>query len=78
MFASRDAAECANAQHLAEVVSGRFVNRLSSKLEDLELVARFRVVEPVCIVVLIGGRVAARIPRLVSEEILRADIAGIT
>jgi hypothetical protein len=78
IFASRDSAYYPQAQILAHELKARLVDRLSSNLDDLLLVARYKVVEPVAIVVLAGDQVVARIPRLVSREQLLRDLAGIT
>lgn len=78
VFASKDGSHVEAARALAERVGGRFVDRLSNNLEDLRLVARYQVVEPVCIVVVRAGKLAARIPRLVSAEALIADLHRIT
>lgn len=68
VFASRDAREWPAARALASEVGGRFVDRLAGTLEELDLVAAHRVVEPVVVVVLVGGKVTARYPRLVTAR----------
>ena len=71
---ARDAEAYAGACALASAVGARFVDRLSAELVDLQLVVRYRVTEPVCVLLLRGGVVIARVPRLPSEAELRADL----
>ncbi|APU88910.1 hypothetical protein Rctr197k_097 [Virus Rctr197k] len=78
VFASRDSLYYPQAELLAHELKGQLVDRLSSSLDDLRLVARHKVVEPVAIVVLMHGRVVARFPRLVRKEQLLRDLTGIT
>lgn len=77
VFASRDSVHAPEAEALAKEVGGRFVDRLSGVIEELLLVATYRVVEPVAVVVLRRGRVAARFPRLVTRAQLERDLAGL-
>ena len=74
IFCSRDAAAYERACALASAVGARFVDRLSSDMRELALVVKFRVVEAACVIFVRGGQVIARIPRLPSEEELRADL----
>jgi hypothetical protein len=74
VFASRDSVHARAARELAEAVGGRYVDRLANNLTDLTLVARFKVVEPVAIVVLMDDQVVLRVPRLVSREALERDL----
>jgi hypothetical protein len=76
VFAARDAAGFKESRVLATSVSGQFVDRMSTALGDLRLVARYGIVEPICIVVLDGDEVVARIPRLVTEVELRGDLSA--
>jgi hypothetical protein len=68
VFASRDTRHTADARALADAVGGRFIDRQSTRLEDLLLVARYRVVEPVVVVVLCNGQVQRRFTKLVKPE----------
>lgn len=78
VFASRDAAEAPAARKLAQAVGARFIDRLTFDREELMLVVRYGVVEPVCIVVVdTKGAVRARIPRLLTAENLRRDVASL-
>ena len=78
VFASRDSAHYPQAQLLAHELQGQLVDRLSSVLPDLLLVARYRILEPVAVVVLRDDRLVARYPRLVTREQILRDLAGIT
>lgn len=77
IFASNDSSHAAEAQKLAAEVGGRFIDRLSSCLDDLMLVTQYKVVEPIVIVVLAGQSVVLRIPRLVSATVLRRDLRAL-
>lgn len=73
VFASRDVPEAHEARALAARLGARFVDRISTDLGDLRLVAQHRVVEPVCILVLLEDRVILRVPHLLSaDEVARA------
>jgi hypothetical protein len=74
VFASRDSPLAAEARMYAGVVNGRFVDRLSTKLEDLVLVARYRVVEPLVVVVLVHDRVFRRYTELVAPEAIHEEL----
>lgn len=78
VFASRDSVHAAAAEKLAKEMGGKYVDRLTTNLDDLVLVAKYKVVEPVVVVVLLAGRVIVRIPRLVTSEELVRDLHGIT
>lgn len=78
VFVSRDAREFEAASTLVKACNGTLVDRLSNKISDLQLVARYRVVEPVCVVVVNDGAVVLRMPRLPSADELRQDIAMVT
>lgn len=77
VFASRDARGAGEARALATAVGARYVDRLSPVLEDTLLVAKYRILEPVVIIAVVGERIVARIPRLVSAEALQRDLVGI-
>jgi hypothetical protein len=88
VFASRDASDAEGARRLAEAVGARFVDRLSRRLEDLLLVAEFRILEPVVIVALAppttagatagagaGGGLARRIIARIPRLVTPAELA---
>lgn len=77
IFASRDSVHAAEAQALAQEVGGRYIDRLAGTLEELLLVGRYNVVEPVAVIVLRDGRVVARFPRLVTRTQLERDLPGV-
>ena len=72
---ARDSEAYAEACQLAAAVGARLVDKLSSDLVDLRTVAKYKAVEPVVVLVVQGGTVIARIPRLPSLAELRADVA---
>lgn len=77
VFAARDSSFVEEAQRLADAVGGRYIDRLSSSLDDLLLVARHRVVEPVAVVVLLCEKIVLRYPRLVRPEVLLGELAAL-
>jgi len=76
VFASRDSVHAAEAQALAQEVGGRYIDRLAGTIDELLLVGRYNIVEPVAVVVLREGRVVARFPRLVTRGQLEHDLPG--
>jgi hypothetical protein len=79
VFSSRDSVHYDGARTLAHDIGAAFVNRLSFEVEDLKLIVRFGIVEPV-VIVAIGdaGEIVLRIPRLVTREALVRDLQGLT
>ena len=75
VFCARDAEAFSEAAALARDVGARFIDKLSSDISELQLVVRYKVVEPVVVLVLAGSTVVARIPRLVSADELRMTMA---
>lgn len=76
VFASNDIPEAAEARELARAIRGRFIDRLSNQMPDLLLVARYRVTDPVTIIIHTDAVVHARIPRLTTYEELLRTLAG--
>jgi hypothetical protein len=66
IFASRDSRTWATAQQLAAEAGVRLVDRLSSDLEDLLLLAEYGVVEPFVVIARCESGIVARVPRMVS------------
>lgn len=78
VFASREHTAWSEAEALAQALPrARLVNRSSSRLKDLLAVARFDVVEPLCVIALRNGRVLCRLTRLPDAATLLSTCAAL-
>lgn len=83
VFASSDLADDFRAaQRLTEALGARrhvvrLVDRMSAELPDLELVARYGVVEPSALIAVVGGEVRARVCRAVQVEQIEQMLAEV-